>query len=108
MTVGHSNQTCDACGRPITDAAAAFCSGCGSEIRGGSGEAIDRRLGELESRLAEFEDDVANVYYASTNWRWKLLNESERWSVWWGVVWRGAILWAAAWVLVAVVVLGNR
>ena len=99
-------RTCESCESAVTDPTAAFCSRCGSPVREASGPS-DRTVHELQARFEDLEDQLAGLAGPYSSWRWKNLTENERWTVWWGVAWRGLVIYLAIAALLYVIVAAN-
>ena len=99
-TSGIVVATCPNCGATYTEVVP-FCSQCGTETTvpepAVMNKALASEMAALEIRmnrkLSQLEAKVQDAERAGYDgWRWANINQDEKWAVWWGVFWRGAVI----------------
>lgn len=79
---------CSAC-RNENPSDSQFCSNCGAKL---SRNPDNAALVTLTDRVTELERKIAGDDHTH-EWNWLLLDEVDRWRVFWGVFWRGLLVY---------------
>lgn len=83
---------------------AQFCSDCGTKLN----RDPNAVLTALASRVAELERNASRSPSHTHQWNWAKLDQGERWIVWWGVFWRGLVVYLGFVVLILIIQAGSR